>query len=328
MPKTGGIVDHYIAKINGTDNKIMYLSYFATDGYPGAAIKWTKPNRLLLCGSTSGEGFPVTANAISKKGSGKQDCFISVFNSETMTLEYASLFGGSENERLMSADFINKDAIVIAGTTSSADLPLTENALYSDFPVCEKSFNSSFLGRKKTFVSVIDTKNSKLLYSSYFGSSFIFHIHPDKNGNISFVAEAGQRGEAGITGFPVTKNANEPPTYTMVGRLLLNAIPEPTKAELYKDVTVEDAILETYVGKYELSPGFILTVIKNDNQLILQIPNQGEVSIFPKSQNEFYINKSVHEFAFNINETGEVESMTMHPDGGDDVICKRLEDNL
>jgi len=326
MPKSGGVVDHYIAKISGTDHKIMYFSYFATDGYPGSSIKWTKPNRLIVCGSTEAEGFPATENAISKKTKGKQDCFISVFNSETMTLEYATLFGGSEQERLMSAHFINIDTLVIGGTTSSADLPLTDNALYSDFPVCEKSFNSSFLGRKKSFVSVIDIKNSKLLYSSYFGSSFIFHIHPDKNGNISFVAEAGQRGEAGITGFPITKNANEPPTYTMVGRLLLNAKPEPTKAELYKDVTVGDAILETYIGKYELSPGFIFTVIKNDNQLILQVPKEGDIPIFPKSQNEFYINKSVYEFTFNINEAGEAESMTMHPDGGDDVICKRLED--
>ena len=326
MPKSGGVVDHYIAKISGTDHKIMYFSYFATDGFPGSSIKWTKPNRLIVCGSTEAEGFPATENAISKKTKGKQDCFISVFNSETMTLEYATLFGGSEQERLMSAHFINIDTLVIGGTTSSADLPLTDNALYSDFPVCEKSFNSSFLGRKKSFVSVIDIKNSKLLYSSYFGSSFIFHIHPDKNGNISFVAEAGQRGEAGITGFPITKNANEPPTYTMVGRLLLNAKPEPTKAELYKDVTVGDAILETYIGKYELSPGFIFTVIKNDNQLILQVPKEGDIPIFPKSQNEFYINKSVYEFTFNINEAGEAESMTMHPDGGDDVICKRLED--
>ncbi|MEN8123451.1 MAG: SBBP repeat-containing protein, partial [Bacteroidota bacterium] len=67
MPKTGGVADHYIAKINGEDHKISYFSYFATNGYPGAAIKWAKPNRLILCGSTSGEGFPATENAISKE---------------------------------------------------------------------------------------------------------------------------------------------------------------------------------------------------------------------------------------------------------------------
>jgi len=319
-------MDHFIAKIDETGNKISYFSYFATDGYAGAAIKWTKPNRLLLSGSTSGEGFPVTADAIGKEGEGRQDCFVSVFNSDDMTLEYATLFGGSEDERLMSADFLNNDFIVIGGITSSADLPITENALYPEFPVCEKTFNSTFLGRKKSFVSVIDIKNSKLLNSTYLGASHLFHIHPDKNGNISFVAEAGQKSQAGITGFPVTKNAIEPPSYTMIGRLLLNAIPEPTKAELYKDVTVEDTILETYVGKFEVSPDFILTVIKNESQLILQTPGQDDIPIFPRSQIDFYINKSVYEFTFNNNEAGKVESMTMHPDGGDDVVCEKIED--
>ena len=323
LPESGMLMDHYIAKIDAKDHKISYFSYFATDGFPSTYIKWTKSNKLIICGSTEAEDFPVTDNAISRKGIGNLDCFVSVFNAENMDLEYASLFGGSDYDRIMSVNILSKDTIVIGGLTSSADFPLSENALYSEYPVCEKSFNASFLGRKKSFVSVIDTKNSKLLYSTYFGSSFIFRFHPDRNGNISFVAEAGQRGEAGITGFPITKDANEPPTYTMVGRLLLNAVPEPTKAELYKDVTVEDAILETYVGEFELSPGFTFTVIKNDSQLILQIPGQGDVSIFPKSQNEFYINKSVYEFTFNINEAGEAESMTMHPDGGDDVICKR-----
>lgn len=326
MPKSGGLMDNYIAKINGTDHKILYLSYFATDGFPSTFIKWTKPNRLIVCGSTSAEGFPVTDDAISKKVKGNLDGFVSVFNAETMDLEYASLFGGSDYERLTSAFFLNKDTIVIGGLTNSADFPLSENALYSEYPECEKSFNSSFLGLKKSFISVIDIKNSKLLYSTYFGISHLFRFYPDKNGNLSFVAEAGQKSEAGITGFPVTKDATEPPSYAMVGRLMLNAIPEPTKAELYKDVTVDDSILETYIGKFELSPGFIFTVIKNDNQLILQIPGQGDVPIFPRSQHEFYINRSVYEFTFNRNEAGEIESMTMHPDGGDDVICKKVED--
>ena len=324
IPKSGNLKDHFIAKINARDHKISYLSYFATDGYSSSFIQWTKPNRLIVCGSTTAEGFPVTDNAISKKGKGKLDCFVSVFNSETMTLEYASLFGGSDEDRVLSANFINKDTIVIGGLTNSADLPLTENALYSEYPVCEKAFNSSFLGLKKSFVSVIDIKNSKLLYSSYFGASHLFRFYPDKYGNIGFVAEAGQKSEAGITGFPVTKNATEPPSYAMVGRLLLNVPPEPKKEDLYKDVTVDDAILETYVGKYEMTPGFVLTIRKYDNQLKVQATGQGEGPIFPKSNNEFYVNVSAVEFTFSTNEAGEVESLTVHPDGGDDVICKKV----
>ena len=110
----------------------------------------------------------------------------------------------------------------------------------------------------------------------------------------------------------------------MVGRLLLNVPPEPKKEDLYKDVTVDDAILETYVGKYEMTPGFVLTIRKYDNQLKVQATGQGEGPIFPKSNNEFYVNVSAVEFTFSTNEAGEVESLTVHPDGGDDIICKKV----
>ncbi len=324
IPKDQGEMDHYIAKINGTDNKISYLSYFAGRGFPISSIKWTKPNRLMVCASAMEEGMPVTDNVISKKGEGVRNCFISVFNSETMTLEYTTLFGGSDVDNIMNAHFLNKDTIVIGGMTNSSDFPLTENALYSDYPVGEKTFNNTFLGRRKSFISVIDIKNSKLLYSTYLGSCFLFYIHPDKNGNISFVAETGQKSEAGMTGFPVTENAiMEPPSYNMVGRLLLNAIPEPKKVVI--EVPVEDTILESYVGKYELAPGLILTITKYDSQLKVQLTGQGEGSIIPISQNVFVIEGVEAQLTFNINEAGEVESMTLHQNGMDN-ICKKLTD--
>ncbi|MBE0675224.1 MAG: DUF3471 domain-containing protein, partial [Bacteroidales bacterium] len=326
LPKAQGEIDHYIAKINETDNKISYLSYFAGRGFSISSIEWTKPNRLLVCASAMEEGLPVTYNVISKKGEGVRNCFISVFNSETMTLEYAALFGGSDVDNIMSAHFLNNETIVVGGRTNSSDFPLSENALYSDYPVCEKTFNNTFLGRRKSFISVIDIKNSKLLYSTYFGSCFLFYIHPDENGNISFVAEAGQRAEAGMTGFPVTENAiMEPPTYTMAGRLLLNAKPEPKKEILYTEVPVDDAILETFVGKYELMAGFILTITKYDSQLKLKATGQGEGPIIPISQNKFGLKGIDAQLTFNKNEAGEVVSMTLHQNGMDN-ICKKLAD--
>jgi len=324
MPKAQGEIDHYIAKINESDHNISYLSYFAGRGFALSYIKWTKPNRLMVCASAMEEGLPVIDNVISKKGEGVRNCIISIFNSDDMTLEYSSLFGGNDADNIWSAHFLNKDTIVIGGTTSSADLPLTENALYSEYPSCEKTFNSTHFGRKKSFVSVIDIKNSKLLYSSYFGASRIFRIHPDKSGNISFVAESGQKAQAGMTGFPITKNAlMEPPSYTMVGRLLLNAKPEPEKVIIA--VPVEDAILESYVGKYELMAGLILTITKNDSQLKLQLTGQGKIPIIPISQNKFVLKGVDAQLTFNKNEAGEVQSVTLHQNGMDH-ICKKLAD--
>jgi len=324
MPKAQGEMDHYIAKIDAADNKISYLSYFAGNGWPISSMKWTKPNRLMVCASAMEEGMPVTDNVISKKGEGVRNCFISVFNSDDMTLEYSSLFGGSDVDNIMNAHFLNNDTVVIGGMTNSSDFPLTENALYSDYPAQEKTFNNTFMGRRKSFVSVIDIKNSKLLYSTYLGSCFLFYIYPDKNGNISFVAESGQKAQAGMTGFPITKNAlMEPPSYTMVGRLLLNAKPEPEKVIIA--VPVADDILESYVGKYELMPGFILTINKYDSQLKVQATGQGEGPIIPIAQNVFVPKGIDAQFTFNINEAGEVESMTLHQNGMDN-ICKKLVD--
>jgi len=189
----------------------------------GSTLSWAAPNRLVACGSTKEDGFPITENALGNIRRGERDCFISVFNSDDMTLEYSTLFGGSESDSITTVSFLNKDTIIIGGTTISPNFPLTKNALFSEFPVLEKTFNNTFFGRRKSFISVIDIKNSKLLYSTYLGGCFRFQIHADKIGNVSFIAEAGQREAAGMTGFPITENAlEEPPTYIMLGRLVLN----------------------------------------------------------------------------------------------------------
>jgi len=73
-------------------------------------------------------------------------------------------------------------------------------------------------------------------------------------------------------------------------------------------------------------PGFILTINKYDSQLKVQATGQGEGPIIPIAQNVFVI-KGVDDaqLIFNINEAGEVESMTLHQNGMDN-ICKKLAD--
>lgn len=225
LSKVGGHengIDHFIAKVNETGTKLLYLSYLGAGGHMGSTLSWVDPNRLVVCGSTNEGGFPVSDNALRKIRRGERDCFIAVFNSVDMRLEYSTLLGGSESDSITSVSFLDQDTIAIGGTTVSTNFPLTQNALYSEFPTFEKTFNNSFFGRRKAFVSVIDIKSSKLLYSSYLGGCFRFQVHADKSGNIAFIAEAGQREAAGTTGFPITENAlTEPPTDIMVGRLVI-----------------------------------------------------------------------------------------------------------
>jgi hypothetical protein len=233
MPQVGGYadgIDHFVAKINATGSEILYLSYLGAGGHMSTTLSWSSPNRLLVCGSTKEEGFPITENAFCKEINGDRDCYITVFNSDDMTLEYSTVFGGSEADHIMSASFLDDDTIYIGGKTNSPDFPLTEDALLSEYPVWEKTFSSTFMGRRKTFVSVLDISNNNLVYSTYLGACFQARTCADKEGNVSFIAEAGQRGESGATGFLISDNAfREPPTYLMMGRLVKN--PSQVKQE-------------------------------------------------------------------------------------------------
>ncbi len=92
-----------------------------------------------------------------------------------------------------------------------------------------------------------------------------------------------------------------------------------------KEVLVPDAILESYVGKYELAPNFIITITKEGNQLKGQATGQSAADIFPKSENVFYLKIVNAQLVFNKNDAGKVESVTLLQNGRE-MTGKRLED--
>ncbi len=96
-------------------------------------------------------------------------------------------------------------------------------------------------------------------------------------------------------------------------------------SDLVKEVVVADEILETYVGTYELMPGFMLTVTREGSQLKTQATGQPVFDIFPKSENEFYLKVVEAQLQFNKNEAGEVDSVTLFQ-GGREITGKRVEE--
>ena len=94
-------------------------------------------------------------------------------------------------------------------------------------------------------------------------------------------------------------------------------------SKMVKEIVVDEAILESYVGKYELNPGFILAVTKEGKQLKTQATGQDQVDIFPKSDNVFYLKVVEAQLTFNKNENGVVVSVTLHQ-GGQEMVGKKL----
>ena len=92
----------------------------------------------------------------------------------------------------------------------------------------------------------------------------------------------------------------------------------------YQVVAVDEAILEGYVGKYELNPGFVITISKDGSQLLAQATDQQEIPIFPKSENIFFSKVVKGELSFKKLEDGTVESVTLHQ-WGKEMVGKKVE---
>jgi CubicO group peptidase (beta-lactamase class C family) len=82
-------------------------------------------------------------------------------------------------------------------------------------------------------------------------------------------------------------------------------------SDLVEEVIVPDDLLKSYVGKYELAPGFILTVTKEGSQLKAQATGQPAFDIYPKSNTVFYLKVVTAQVTFNTAKDGTVESLTL-----------------
>ncbi|PNQ72552.1 serine hydrolase [Hanstruepera neustonica] len=89
------------------------------------------------------------------------------------------------------------------------------------------------------------------------------------------------------------------------------------KTELVTDVEVPIDVMDTYCGQYELAPGFIITVTRQDNQLFAQATGQPQFELFASAHNKFYLKVVDAQVTFNANEKGKIDSLTLHQNGQD-----------
>ncbi|MEQ9401980.1 MAG: serine hydrolase [Cyclobacteriaceae bacterium] len=95
--------------------------------------------------------------------------------------------------------------------------------------------------------------------------------------------------------------------------------------DVVEEIVIADAVLAGYVGKYELVPGFIVTITKDGSQMKAQATGQPQFPIFPKSENVFYFKVVEAQLTFNSSEEGVTESVTLHQ-GGQVITGKKMEE--
>ena len=94
---------------------------------------------------------------------------------------------------------------------------------------------------------------------------------------------------------------------------------------LPKAFEIDVTKLNDYIGKYQLSAEFIVTISLVDNKLVAQPKGQSAVTIVPMSEDRFFVQEVNAEVTFNRDANGTIESMTLHQNGRDMVGLKLKE---
>ncbi len=96
------------------------------------------------------------------------------------------------------------------------------------------------------------------------------------------------------------------------------------KPPKHVEVTVDAAILASYVGKYELAPGVLFDVQLQDNRLAVKLSEQPRFPVFAESPTRFFYKVVEAQISFVVDASGTVSGLILHQ-GGRDQPAKKIE---
>jgi CubicO group peptidase (beta-lactamase class C family) len=95
-----------------------------------------------------------------------------------------------------------------------------------------------------------------------------------------------------------------------VGRKTDKPLPAPPK-----EVTVNAAIYDAYVGEYEIAPNFTITISKDGSHLMAQATGQPKLELFPESQIKFFVKEASIQIEFVVDGSGKATSLVVYKAG-------------
>jgi D-alanyl-D-alanine-carboxypeptidase/D-alanyl-D-alanine-endopeptidase len=93
-------------------------------------------------------------------------------------------------------------------------------------------------------------------------------------------------------------------------RVPLTPAPKPRT-----EIAVDPAVLETYVGVYQLAPTFTLTITREGGSLFGQGTGQPKLQLFAEAPTEFFLKEVDAQITFEKDPTGRVTRLVLHQGG-------------
>ncbi|MBT8258582.1 MAG: serine hydrolase [Bacteroidia bacterium] len=90
-----------------------------------------------------------------------------------------------------------------------------------------------------------------------------------------------------------------------------------------KEIQLDEAVLQTYVGKYEMNPEFIIEIRIRGNEIFAQATGQSEFQMFAEEEDKFFLKVVPAEVVFD-KEGNSVSGMTLKQ-GGQEIPLKKID---
>jgi D-alanyl-D-alanine-carboxypeptidase/D-alanyl-D-alanine-endopeptidase len=126
-------------------------------------------------------------------------------------------------------------------------------------------------------------------------------------------------------GVVLLSNTSTPRGVDDIGvHLLINKAPLWTPPPPRKEATVDAALFDGYIGRYELMPNFILTISREGSQLFAQATNQGRFELYAESDRKYFAKVADIVITFEVDDKGKATSLVLQQGGGT-MNAKRIE---
>lgn len=81
------------------------------------------------------------------------------------------------------------------------------------------------------------------------------------------------------------------------------------------EIKLANNVFDQYVGRYELTPNFIITVSRDGDKFVAQATNQPAFQIFPRTETRFFVKVVDAELQFDKDPSGKVNQVVLHQNG-------------
>lgn len=164
---------------------------------------------------------------------------------------------------------------------------------------------------------IIITKDGDQMYAQLTGQQKV-EIFPEAEDKFFYRAV-----EAKIT-FERNENGEVTGLQFDQGQVHIKAERTADQPEEKKEVQVDPKILESYVGEYELMPGFIINISVDGEHIYSQATGQAKFEIFPSSETEFFYKVVEAQITFVKSDEGEVTGMLLKQ-GGQELPASKVK---